>query len=170
MASTWPRSSRRLSRQKSQPEKFAFASGADANLCRAKVAAHTRSSVPANAEKGITMRKTLSEFGKTSPTQLVPTAEKISFKKQQEIGSAAPIAHMNTERKNGWRRMGTIKCCKNCPKKQVGCKPTCIDYILEKAFHEVEKAEQYEKMMVQRRLDDQMFRGIAKYRKYAEKG
>lgn len=65
--------------------------------------------------------------------------------------------------------MSVIKCCYRCPKKQVGCKPTCIDYILEKAFHEVEKAEQYEKMLVQRRLDDQMYHGISKRKKYAGK-
>ena len=66
--------------------------------------------------------------------------------------------------------MGPIDCCHGCPKKEVGCKPTCVTYNFKKALYEVEKAEQYEKMLIKRRLDDQMFRGIAKYRKYAGKG
>lgn len=65
--------------------------------------------------------------------------------------------------------METIKCCKNCPRKQMGCHSDCADYIIEKAFYEAEKAERREKMLVQRRLDDQMHNGITKYRKYKGK-
>ena len=65
--------------------------------------------------------------------------------------------------------MGTIKCCKDCHKKYLGCHSECADYIIEKAFHEAEKAEQYEKMLVQRRLDDQMIHGLTKYKKHIGK-
>ena len=62
--------------------------------------------------------------------------------------------------------MGTIKCCSSCTKRQAGCHADCGDYIVEKAFYEVEKAEKHEKMMVQRRLDDQTIHSITKCKKY----
>lgn len=36
-----------------------------------------------------------------------------------------------------------IKCCKNCvpPKRYPGCGATCPDYIIDNAFHQVEKEE-----------------------------
>lgn len=63
-----------------------------------------------------------------------------------------------------------IYSCKNCQKKQPGCHSSCSDYIIEKAFHEAEKEERYEKMLVQRRLDDQQFHSISKHKKYVRKG
>lgn len=65
--------------------------------------------------------------------------------------------------------MGIIKCCKDCPKKQVGCHSDCADYIIEKAFYGAEKAEQYEKTLVQRRLDDHMYKSITKHKKHIGK-
>ena len=65
--------------------------------------------------------------------------------------------------------MGTIKCCKDCTKKKIGCHSDCVDYIVEKAFYEAEKAEKYEKMLVQRRFDDQQFHSISKRKKYIGK-
>jgi hypothetical protein len=51
----------------------------------------------------------------------------------------------------------------------VGCHSDCAYYIIEKAFYEAEKAEKYEKMLVQRRLDDQMHKSITKRKKYIGK-
>ena len=65
--------------------------------------------------------------------------------------------------------MGTIKCCKDCTKKKLGCHSDCGDYIVEKAFYKAEKAEQYEKMLIQRRLDDQRHHGYVKYKKHIGK-
>jgi hypothetical protein len=65
--------------------------------------------------------------------------------------------------------VATINCCKDCPKKHPGCHSDCADYIIEKVFHEAEKAERYEKMLIQRRLDDQMIHGLSKYKKYIGK-
>ena len=65
--------------------------------------------------------------------------------------------------------METIKCCKDCPEKHPGCHSTCPDYIIEKAFYEEKKAEHYKNQLIQRRLDDQMFHGIDKRKKYIGK-
>lgn len=66
--------------------------------------------------------------------------------------------------------MGTIKCCKGCSKRYIGCHSECPEYIGEKAVHDEQKAKNYKEQLIKRRLDDQMFHGIAKRKKYIGKG
>ena len=37
--------------------------------------------------------------------------------------------------------MGTIKCCKDCTKKKLGCHSDCIDYIVEKYFPDMREGD-----------------------------
>lgn len=61
--------------------------------------------------------------------------------------------------------MSAFECCHNCPKKKGGCKPTCPDYIIAKAFHEVEKAERDKQKHIADGLYNQHVRAIRKHNK-----
>jgi hypothetical protein len=77
---------------------------------------------------------------------------------------------MNTERENGGRGMETIKCCKDCSKKQVGCHSSCADYIIEKAFYEAQREERTEKNLIRYGLYNQRDTVFRKYFKATKKG
>lgn len=66
--------------------------------------------------------------------------------------------------------METIKCCKDCQKKQVGCHSTCTDYIIEKAFYEAQREEQMEKNLIRYGLYNQRDTVFRKYFKSIKKG
>lgn len=57
-----------------------------------------------------------------------------------------------------------IKCCQYCvpPKRYPGCKGSCPDYIIDNAFHQVEKEEQNKKNATNAGLYKQREKAIAK--------
>lgn len=66
--------------------------------------------------------------------------------------------------------METIKCCKNCTKRNTGCHSTCPDYIIEKAFYEAQREERKEKDLVGYGLYNQRDTVFRKYFKASKKG
>ena len=59
--------------------------------------------------------------------------------------------------------METIKCCKNCQKRNTGCHSSCSDYIIEKVFYEADKAERDKKKQIADGLFNQRDNSIRKY-------
>ena len=66
--------------------------------------------------------------------------------------------------------MAKISCCYKCEKKKGGCKPTCPDYIIEKAFSEVEREERNKQKQLQYGLYNQRDTAVRKYFKTTRKG
>ena len=66
--------------------------------------------------------------------------------------------------------METIKCCKDCIKKQPGCHSSCSDYIIEKAFYEAQREEQTKKNLIRYGLYNQRDTVFRKYFKAFKKG
>jgi hypothetical protein len=57
-----------------------------------------------------------------------------------------------------------IECCNGCvaPKRYPGCQDHCPDYIIDNAFHQVEKAERSKKVAMECGLYQQRYEAIRK--------
>ena len=66
--------------------------------------------------------------------------------------------------------METIKCCKDCTKKQPGCHSSCSDYMIEKIFYEALREERKKKELIRYGLYDQRDTVFRKYFKAFKKG